>query len=62
MLLLSPFIPVVLGPGVGVNNPAGWFAKAANADEVGSMKAEGVKEGVNRNDSAPARGVGSKST
>lgn len=54
-------MPVVVAPGVGVNNPAGWFANAAKADEVGSMKADGVREGVNRNGSASARGVGSRS-
>lgn len=45
-------------PGVGVNNPGGgWFANAANADELGSSS-----EGVKRKGSEGALGVGSRSS
>lgn len=45
-------------PGVGVNNPGGgWFANAANADELGSSS-----EGVKRKGSEGGFGVGSRSS
>lgn len=56
--LEAPFTP----PGVGVNRPGGWFAKAAKAADVGSRKAEGVRDGVKRNGSPGALGVGSRSS
>ena len=48
--------------GVGVNRPGGWLAKAAKAAEDGSMNTDGVSDGVNRNGSAGALGVGSRSS
>lgn len=58
----TPKPELTVTPGVGVNNPGGWFANAANAADVGSMNADGVSEGVNRNGSAGALGVGSRSS
>lgn len=54
-----PLRTAVETPGVGVNSPGGWFANAANADDVGSINTEGVNDGVKRKGSA--RGVGSRS-
>ena len=61
MGLAVPNVELPFTPGVGVNNPGGWFAKAANAADVGSINTEGVRDGVKRNGSAGALGVESRS-
>ena len=48
--------------GVGVYKPGGSSAKAVKAAEFGSKKTDGVSDGVNRNGSAGALGVGSRSS
>lgn len=63
MGLPVPYVELPFTPGVGVNSPGGWFANAAKAADVGSIKTDGVREGVNRNGSAGAPlGVGSRSS